>query len=200
MDTTSTSITTDKWIRQTYGKLHRIAQSKMSHENLGHTLSATALIHEVYMRLSQSTRERRWESEREFLAVVAMEMRRVLIDSARRKKTVKRGRNLTRAPLDDIPDARNDMAQNIIEISEAVTRLEIIAPEKAELVKLRYFLGLTEIEAARTLGISRATAARHWSFARAWLLSEMSKGREEPNTDPTEPSLDRSSSLPRKSK
>ncbi len=170
----STSIGTDQWIRQTYSKLRRMAQSKMYSEQLGHTLSATSLIHEVYVRLSQSPQERHWQTEREFLSVMAMEMRRVLIDSARRKKTLKRGRDLSRTPLPDVPDQKNDVAQQIIDISEAVSRLEELHPEKAELVKLRYFLGLTATEAAETLGVSRATAARYWTFARAWLLDELS--------------------------
>lgn len=171
MDTTA--VDADRWIRETYGKLHRIARSQMVRENHGHTLSATALIHEVYVRLNQSAKPRRWQNEREFLGVVAMEMRRVLIDSARRKKTAKRGHEWSRESLTDVAEPKQDIAQSIIDLSDSISRLEQIAPAKAELVKLRYLLGLTEVEAAETLGISRATAARYWAFARAWLLDDL---------------------------
>ena len=176
MDTTA--VDANQWIRQTYGKLHRIAQLQMGRENSDHTLSATALIHEVYVRLNQSAESRRWRNEREFLSVVAMEMRRVLIDSARRKKTAKRGHQWSRESLTDVAEPRPDLAQSILDLTDAISRLEQVAPAKAELVKLRYLLGLTEVEAAQTLGISRATAARYWAFARAWLLDDLASGEQ----------------------
>lgn len=164
---------TGEWMKRTYRKLHRIAVSQMSHEQSDNTLSATSLIHEVFLRLR--TRDAAtWLNERQFLGIVASEMKRVLIDAARRKKSLKRGGAHARRKFDEaaIPQS---IAESVVELNEAIVEFEKIEPEKAELVRLRYFLGLTEVEAAQTLGISRATASRHWTFARAWLLDFLSK-------------------------
>lgn len=163
---------TREWIRRTYPKLHQIALSQMNLERKGHTLSATSLIHEVFLRL-QSGQHSAWINERQFLAIAASEMRRVLIDAARRKKSLKRGGGQNRLSLAE-HDPGDVLAQNVIDLNEGVEELEKIAPEKAELVRLRYFLGFTEIEAAEAMGISRATASRYWTFARAWLLDFLS--------------------------
>ncbi len=164
---------TGEWMRRTYRKLHKIAVSQMSHENKGHTLSATSLIHEVFLRL-RNRDSSTWLNERQFLSIVASEMKRVLIDAARRKKSVKRGGVHAKQTLDEA-EVPQKLAETVVELNEAVDEFEKIEPEKAELVRLRYFLGLTEVEAAKTLGISRATASRHWTFARAWLLDYLSK-------------------------
>lgn len=164
---------TGEWMKRTYRKLHRIAVSQMSHEKSDHTLSATSLIHEVFLRLR--TRDAStWLNERQFLGIVAAEMKRVLIDAARRKKSLKRGGAHSRRLFDEsaIPQT---IADSVVELNEAIEEFEKIEPEKAELVRLRYFLGLTEEAAAQTLDISRATASRHWAFARAWLLDFLSK-------------------------
>ena len=151
----------------------------MYFERDSHTLSATSLIHEVFLRLH--TRDAStWINERQFLAIVSSEMRRVLIDAARRKKSVKKGGKFARLALDRAEVSGNlaasqSLADSIVELNDAVDAFEKIEPEKAELVRLRYFLGLTEIEAAQTLGISRATASRYWTFARAWLLDFLSE-------------------------
>lgn len=164
---------TGEWMKRTYRKLHKIAVSQMSNERIGHTLSATSLIHEVFLRLR--TREAStWINERQFLAIVAGEMRRVLIDAARKKRSAKRGGGKARQTLEEV-DVPQQLADSVVELNEAIDEFERIEPEKAELVRLRYFLGLTEVEAADTLGISRATASRHWTFARAWLLDFLSK-------------------------
>jgi len=113
-----------------------------------------------------------WLSERQFLGIVASEMKRVLIDAARRKRTAKRGGDRNKVSLSE-GIASEDIADSITELNEAIEQFEQIAPKKAELVRLRYFLGLSETEAAEMLGISRATASRHWAFARAWLLDYM---------------------------
>ena len=144
----------------------------MHFERGDHTLSATGLVHEVFVRLQNRGRDG-WLSERQFLGIVASEMKRVLIDAARRKQTVKRGGDLHKVSLPDSV-AREDFVDSIHELNEAIEQFESIAPKKAELVRLRYFLGLSEAEAANMLGISRATASRHWAFARAWLLDFMS--------------------------
>ena len=164
---------TDEWIRQSYSKLHRIAAVQMLRESKAHTLSATSLVNEVYLRLKASQADPKaseWVSERQFLAAAAIEMRRILIDAARKKKSLKRGGNMAKQAFEDGQLSDEAVADRVIELGEAVDALEKIQPAKAELVRLRYFLGLTESEAAKTLGISRATAARHWNFARAWLL------------------------------
>lgn len=164
---------TGEWIRRTYRKLHRIASNQMNHERKGHTLSATSLVHEAFLRL-RNRKSSTWINERQFLAIVALEMKRILIDAARRKKAIKRGGEMTKQQVDEI-EAQQKIAESIVELHEAVDAFEEVEPVKAELVRLRYFLGLTEVEAAQTLGISRATAARYWSFARAWLLDFLSR-------------------------
>ena len=166
------SLTTRQWTERTYRRLHQIAMSQMHFERGDHTLSATGLVHEVFVRLQNRGRDG-WLSERQFLGIVASEMKRVLIDAARRKQTVKRGGDLHKVSLPDSV-AREDFVDSIHELNEAIEQFESIAPKKAELVRLRYFLGLSEAEAANMLGISRATASRHWAFARAWLLDFMS--------------------------
>ena len=160
--------TTGQWMQRTYRQLHKIALSQMRNEKCDNTLSATSLIHEVFLRLR--TRDPAdWINERQFLGIVAAEMKRVLIDAARRKKTVKRGGERAKCVLEE-QHLPSGVADSIVELNEAIDEFEKIEPRKAELVRLRYFLGLSEVEAAKAMGISRATASRHWTFARAWLL------------------------------
>ena len=164
---------TSQWMQRTYSKLHSIAASQMGREQAGHTLSATSLVHEVFLRL-RDREASTWISERQFLGIVAAEMKRVLIDAARRKKSAKRGGGRIKFSLEEseMPDP---IAESVFELNEAIEEFEKVEPEKGELIRLRYFLGLSEIEAAKTLGISRATASRHWAYARAWLLNYLSK-------------------------
>jgi len=162
-------LTTRQWMERTYRRLHRIAASQMSYENRDHTLSATALVHEVFVRLQTGKREDLL-AERQFLGIVASEMKRVLIDAARRKKTAKRGGGRSKLAISETIAAK-DLADSVEALNDAVEQLEKHSPELAELVRLRYFLGLSESEAASMLGISRATASRKWAFARAWLLN-----------------------------
>lgn len=165
--------TTVEWMQRTYQKMHRIAVSQMVYERNDNTLSATSLIHEVFLRL-RTRSPATWLNERQFLGLVATEMKRVLIDAARRKKTTKRGGARAKQKFEESyleqPETDSALAESIVELNEAIDEFEKIEPQKAELVRLRYFLGLSEVEAAATLGISRATASRHWTFARAWLL------------------------------
>lgn len=167
---------TGEWVRRTYRKLHQIAATQMRREPKGHTLSATGLVHEVFLRLS-SRDASTWINERQFLAIVASEMRRILVDAARKKKSVKRGGTLVKRKLESY-HAPHDAAEVVVDLYEAIDEFEKVAPEKAELVRLRYFLGLSEVEAAATMGISRATASRHWTFARAWLLDYVARHDE----------------------
>jgi len=164
-------LTTRQWMERTYRRVHQIAMSQMSHEKKDHTLSATALINEVFVRL-QSREQDDLLAERHFLGIVASEMKRTLVDAARRKQAVKRGGDRNKIEFDDALTGE-ELVDSISDLNEAVEQFEKIAPDAAELVRLRYFLGLSETEAAEMLGISRATASRKWAFARAWLLNYM---------------------------
>lgn len=166
-------LTTRQWMERTYRRVHQIAMSQMSQEKKDHTLSATALINEVFVRLQARERDELL-AERQFLGIVASEMKRTLIDAARRKQSAKRGGGRSKIQFDDAI-VGEELVQSISDLNEAVERFEKIAPDAAELVRLRYFLGLSEAEAADLLGISRATASRKWAFARAWLLNYMTE-------------------------
>lgn len=170
-DDSDDKLTTRQWMERTYRRVHQIAMSQMSSENKDHTLSATALINEVFVRLQSHDRDDLL-AERQFLGIVASEMKRTLIDAARRKQAAKRGGGRSKLELDDAI-AEEELVESISDLNDAVEQFEKIAPDSAELVRLRYFLGLSESEAADMLGISRATASRKWAFARAWLLNYM---------------------------
>ena len=165
-------LTTRQWMEQVYRRVHQMASSQMSRETKDHTLSATALINEVFVRL-QSQGQENLLDERQFLAIVASEMKRTLIDAARRKQSIKRGGGRNKLELDDGFAAEN-VVDSISNLDDAVEQFEKTDPVSAELVRLRYFLGLSEAEAAGMLGISRSTASRKWAFARAWLLNYIS--------------------------
>ena len=171
-DASEDKLTTRQWMERIYRRVHQIARSQMNQEKKDHTLSATALINEVFVRL-QSREQDDLLAERQFLGIVASEMKRTLIDAARRKQTIKRGGGRSKLELDDA-FAGEKLIESISNLNDAVEQFEKIDPNSAELVRLRYFLGLSESEAADMLGISRATASRKWAFARAWLLNYMS--------------------------
>ncbi len=162
----------EQWIGESYTALHRIAAARMDRERPGQTLSATSLIHEVFLRLKQRD-PLEFRDRQHFLSIASIEMKRILVEIARRKKTDRHGGQHQRCSLTTAQPS-SETASQVIEISEAIDELEKIDPQKALLVRLRYILGLTESEAAETLHISRATAARHWNFARAWLLNYLS--------------------------
>jgi RNA polymerase sigma factor (sigma-70 family) len=190
-----------------YYELKKLAAAKLYHEKPGQTLQATALVHEAYLRLisrPDGEKERRREGETNedqdrsvppslppsviaynsrghFFAAAAEAMRRILIERARGKARHKRGGDMVRVDLDQIDVADETQGSDLLELDDALTRLAGKHPEKAELVKLRYFAGLTGDEAAAALGISPATADRYWKFARAWLVRELSP---EPNSGP----------------
>jgi RNA polymerase sigma factor (TIGR02999 family) len=158
-----------------YQELRRLAARRLAREVPGQTLQATALVHEAYMRLVDQDKAQRWNSRGHFFAAAAEAMRRILVEKARRKQSEKHGGQLTRQPLDDVDVVADFNPVDLLALDEALTKLANEDPAKAELVKLRYFAGLTVEEAARTLGISRATADRHWSYAKVWLYCELTE-------------------------
>ncbi len=145
-----------------YDELRKLAAQRLAQEKPGQTLQPTALVHEAYLRLVGSDQDARWTSRGHFIAAAAEAMRRILIDHARKKQTQKRGGGLHREPDDEL-----------LALDEALHKLAVEDPEKARLVELRYFAGLTGEEAAQVLGISPSTADRHWAYARAWLQNEV---------------------------
>jgi RNA polymerase sigma factor (TIGR02999 family) len=167
-----------------YAELRQLAAQRLAQERPGQTLQATALVHEAYLRLVGSGPDHRnWSGRNHFFAAAAEAMRRILIESARRKNAGKR-RGGQRLSLDDVefasPSGGPDQ-HDLLALDEAISRLAEEDLAKAELVKLRFFAGLTIEEAAGVLGISRATAARHWDYARSWLYTELRDG--EPAND-----------------
>ncbi len=157
-----------------YQELRNLAAAKLHHEKPGQTLQATALVHEAYLRLVDVEKAQHWNSRGHFFAAAAEAMRRILVDNARRKKTPKHGGDWARIEMPDIESNTGSKSDNLLALDEALTRLADEEPVKAELVKLRYFAGLTLEEAGDALGISRTTASRYWTYARVWLFSELS--------------------------
>ncbi len=155
-----------------YDELRRLAAAKMAHESPGQTLQATALVHEAYIRLVGSDKMS-WNGRTHFFAAAAEAMRRILIEKARRKHRLKHGGDMQKVDLDDAFINIEEPSEDIIALDEALTKLAAEDPVKADLVKLRYFAGLTIEQSAEILGISRATADRYWSYARAWLFHEI---------------------------
>ncbi len=161
-----------------YEELRKLAAQKMAQENPGQTLQATALVHEAFLRLVGSGPERKWQGRRHFFAAAAEAMRRILIESARRKKGIKHGGHLQRQDLLEQDLLESELTavtppDELLALDEALTRLAHDDPPVAELVKLRYFAGLTIDQAARTLDISARTANRYWTYARAYLHQEL---------------------------
>ena len=156
-----------------YDELRRLAAQKLAREAPGQTLQATALVHDAYLRLVDSGMSRDWDSRGHFFAAAAEAMRRILVENARRKRAEKHGGRGKRQELDAVELSGEVPCGDLIALDEAMTRFAVEEPLKAELVKLRYFAGLTIEEAALALGISPATAKRHWAFAKAWLFREL---------------------------
>lgn len=156
-----------------YRELHRLAKQRLAQEKPGQTLQATALVHEAYLRLVEGEDVQRWNSRGHFFAAAAEAMRRILVENARRKRAEKHGGQFERQDLDDIEIAAPSPSDDILALDEALGKLEAEEPIKAQLVKLRYFAGLTEEDAAKALGISYTSAQRYWHYAKAWLLAEL---------------------------
>lgn len=178
-------LATDRLFELVYDDLRRLASSRLKNEPDGLTLQATALVHEAYLRLlppksmDEASPSSLWENRRHFFAAAAEAMRRILIDNARRKSRSKHGGDFQRLAVEFAEEAVQDQARSssegerLLAMNDALAAFEAIDPKKAELVKLRYFAGLEESEAADLLGISRATAARHWAYAKAWLKEHL---------------------------
>ena len=160
-----------------YDELRRLAAQRLSHENPGQTLEPTALVHEAYLRLVQGDGDRKWDSRGHFFAAAAESMRRILVEAARRKRSFKHGGDLIRHSLEDHEPAAPERAHDLLALDEALTKLALNDPAKAELVNLRYFAGLTGEQAAAAMGISVTTADRYWAYARAWLHREITSGK-----------------------
>jgi len=171
-----------------YEELRKIAALRMAQEKPGQTLQATALVHDAYLRLVEGEVARRWNSRGHFFAAAAEAMRRILVDNARRKRRPKHGGDRRRVGLDSIALPAEDRFHDLLALDEALTALAAREPLKAELVKLRYFAGLSVEEAAACLGISPVTAKRHWAVARARLYAALADddaaGSERNNSRP----------------
>ena len=156
-----------------YDELRRLAAVRIAHERPGQTLQATALVHEAYLRLVGDEPRTQWEHRGHFFAVAAEAMRRILVENARRKRRLRHGGEYQRVELAEADVVITGPADDVLALDEALQQFEHDQPRKAALVKLRYFAGLSEDDAAAALGISRATASRWWAFARAWLYERM---------------------------
>ncbi len=163
-----------------YGELRRLAAAKMAHEAPGQTLQATALVHEAYLRLLDGGRPQDWNGRNYFFAAAAEAMRRILVERARHKRSLKAGGGRRRQELPDIELAAAGPRLDLLALHEALTKLEQQDRRRAELVKLRFFAGLTIAEAAQVLGVSESTADNDWAYARSWLRLEIEGKASEP--------------------
>lgn len=152
-----------------YDELRKLAAARMADEAPGNTLNGTALVHEAYLRLIGPADAARWDSRGHFFAAAAEAMRRILVDAARRKRTEKHGGRHQRIELHDVPAESEVADEKLLALDAALTRLAAEDAVAARVVELRHFAGLSIEDAATTLGLSRATAYRHWTYARAWL-------------------------------
>jgi RNA polymerase sigma factor (TIGR02999 family) len=165
----------EKLLPLVYKELRALAAHRMSEEAAGHTLQPTALVHEAWLRLVKAEERVRFQNRAHFFASAAEAMRRILVESARRKKRIKHGGLLQRVDLEAVDVPLPLPADELIALDEALDRLAALDQQAAAVVKLCFFTGLTQEQAAKELGVSRATAERLWSFARAWLFKEVKK-------------------------
>jgi RNA polymerase sigma factor (TIGR02999 family) len=156
-----------------YDELRRLAASRLAREMPGQTLQATALVHEAYLRLTTSGAQQEWNSRGHFFGAAAEAMRRILVENARRKMSLKRGAGAERLDLSNIEVAIETDDERLLLVNEAIEKLAAHDPQAAELVKLRFFGGLTGEQAAEALGIAQRSATRLWAYARAWLFREI---------------------------
>ena len=162
----------DELLPLVYEELRKLAAHKMAGEAPGQTLQPTALVHEAWLRLT-GAESKTWDNQGHFFAAAAEAMRRILIERARAKSRLRRGGRVERVPLDNVTIASEDPSETVLAIHEALERLAARDPFKAEVVKMRYFVGLSQDEIAGALGVSEPTVRRHWAIARAWLYAEM---------------------------
>jgi RNA polymerase sigma factor (TIGR02999 family) len=166
----------DKLLPLVYDELRKMAAGKMAYEAPGQTLQPTALVHEAWLRLSKNA-EPSWQNRAHFFGAAAEAMRRILIDNARRKRARRHGGRQRRVDIGDVDLAAVSEEDQLLAVHEALDKLAAVDQTKAELVKLRYFVGMTIEEAAEVLGISEPTAKRYWAFAKAWLYREITVSR-----------------------
>jgi RNA polymerase sigma factor (TIGR02999 family) len=155
-----------------YDELHRLAHQHMRRESAGHVLQTSALINEAYLRLVDQPRIQ-WESRAHFFGIAARLMRHILVDDARKRNSAKRGGSLIQVPLDEVENLVQQQAANVVAVDEALQRLEAIDARQSQIVELRFFGGLSIDETASLLKVSPGTVMRDWTFARAWLKSQM---------------------------
>lgn len=169
----------DELLPLVYEELRTLAAQKLFHERPGQTLQATALVHEAYIRLV-GLEKQSWKSKGHFFVAAAEAMKRILVDHARQKKSLKRGGGRERVSLSDAnaPQNTQSLSDDLIDLDEALEKLSRVDQAKADLVKLRYFAGLTGEQAGEALGISHSTAERHWDYACSWLRLEILKNRQ----------------------
>ncbi len=160
-----------------YAELRQVAAQKMAHEGAGHTLQPTALVHEAWLRLGADAQPH-WQNRAHFFAAAAEAMRRILVDLSRRKVALRRGAGVVHEDIADFEIAAPVDDDQLLDLNEALERLVTLDPAKAELVKLRYFVGLTLEQAALILDISEPTAKRWWAYAKAWLFREIRRGSD----------------------
>jgi RNA polymerase sigma factor (TIGR02999 family) len=165
-----------------YGELRKLAAQKMAHEAPDHTLQATALVHEAYLRIVDADKAQHFDSRKHFFAAAAEAMRRILIENARRKGRLKRGGGQARVDLDPDQLSSDSPAEELLAIDDALECLARDDAQAAQLVKLRYFAGVSVEEAAEMVGLSRATAYEHWAYARAWLHRHLMDADNGPNS------------------
>jgi RNA polymerase sigma factor (TIGR02999 family) len=158
-----------------YDELRKLAAAKMAQEKPDQTLQATALVHEAYLRLVDTEKAQQWDSRGHFFAAAAEAMRRILVEQSRRKRSLRRGGGLQRHDMDHVEITMSEPSIDVTAMDEVLARFERLDKLKADLVKLRYFAGLTIPQAAEALGISSSTADRYWTYARAWLHAELKK-------------------------
>lgn len=165
----------DQLLPLVYEELRKLAAAKMAQEKSGQTLQATALVHEAWLRLAGAEAPQSWNSRGHFFGAAAEAMRRILVDRARQKARVRHGGEFERVDLEHVNLATEDKDETLLAMSEALDALARQSPQKAEIVKLRYFTGLENQEIARALGISLSTVERSWAFARSWLHRELKR-------------------------
>jgi RNA polymerase sigma factor (TIGR02999 family) len=161
-----------KLVPLVYEELHRLATSRLRHERPNHTLQATALVHEAYMKLV-AQRDAKWQNRAQFFAVASQAMRRILVDYARGQQRIRRGGKQRKVSLDDVLLVSPDRTEEVLAVNESLSRLEKFDFRQGRIVELRYFGGLTVDEAAEILGVSSKTVMREWKIARAWLYGDL---------------------------
>jgi len=170
---------TDELLPLLYDELRRLAAQRLAQEKPGQTLEATALVHDAYLRLVDGGKPQHWNSRGHFFAAAAEAMRRILIENARRKKSIKAGGAMKRVDFENMPGVFDSDPDDLLALDEALTKLESDDPQAAAVAKLRVFSGLTIDECASHLGVHRATAFRHWAYARAFLQLELPGSKRE---------------------